>query len=311
MSGRPENGPEAAEKFLLSQLKPILRSRGFRPRRSLGQNFLFDPNTLRFIAAAARSGPRDIIFEVGTGPGLLTQYLAEVAGEVYSVEIDDALFEVASKMLAPHSNVHLIRGDVLAGKGRVDPAILDRIPDPPDPGGSIICVSNLPYSTATPIVVGLLEGEPRIRRLIVTVQREIGDRLLAPPGERTFGASTVLVRLHARTEALKSLPSKVFWPVPEVRSVVLKLDRRVPPLGLADYDEFKRFLRGLFTQRRKTLLRALSQNPAHPVSDHVARAGLAAVQLPPSRRVEAVEAEGILELFRALSTPRERDLSDS
>lgn len=298
--GRPEIDRPPEKKFRLSDVKPFLRARSFRPRRSLGQNFLGDPNSLRFISEAAEAGPRDSILEVGTGPGLLTQYLAEVAAAVYSVEVDPVLHEVASELLAPLANVHLIQGDILAGKQEVDRAILERIPTPREAGGSIVHVSNLPYSTAVPILVGLLEEEPRIRRMVVTVQEEIGDRLLSGPGRRSFGVFTVLVHLQAEVEPLKSLPPQVFWPRPEVRSTVIRVRRKDPPPALPDYGAFKGFLRGLFTLRRKSLMRGLRMNPASPAAAADARAALASVGVEPERRVEELDPRVVLDLFRAL-----------
>lgn len=253
---------------------------------------------LRFIADASGATGNDIVLEVGTGPGFLTQHLAERAGAVWSVEIDRALFEVASKMLSHLDNVHVIQGDILAGKSKVDPAILNRVPDPPTQDGSLIHVSNLPYSTAVPILLGLLEGEPRIRRQVVTVQKELADRLLAGPGSRTYGITSVLIHLQAEVELLKSLQRNVFWPVPEVRSTVVKITRREG--DIEGYGEFKGFLRGLFSQRRKSLLRGICSNPSHPAAEPVAREALAAVDVAPDCRVETLEPERILSLWRAL-----------
>ncbi|MCZ6602440.1 MAG: 16S rRNA (adenine(1518)-N(6)/adenine(1519)-N(6))-dimethyltransferase RsmA [Planctomycetota bacterium] len=284
----------------LSDVKPLLRSRGFRPRSALGQNFLSDPNTLRFIAGSAGATSRDLILEVGTGPGFLTQYLAEAAGSVYSVEVDPILFDVASVLLASRSNVHLIRGDILESKQTVAGEILEQIPDPPRTDGSIIHVSNLPYSVAVPIVIGLLEQEERIQRMVITVQREIADRLLASPGTKTYGVATVFVRLLADVRSLKSLPASVFWPVPEVRSTVLEICRTRPRIEDPEYRLFKAFARGLYTQRRKTLLRGMRGNPAGPIDDSTARTALDAVGVLPDRRVETLDPEALLGLFRAV-----------
>lgn len=296
----PDRKEGRGGRFVLSDVRPLLEARGFRRRRSLGQNFLCDPNTLRSIAEAAESSRSDSILEVGTGPGLLTQYLAEVAGAVWSIEIDPVLFEVASTLLEGLPDVHLLLGDVLAGKQRIDRAILERIPDPPDAGGVMICVSNLPYATAVPIIIGLLESEDRIDRMVVTVQQEVADRFLAGPGDRAYGVFTVLAHLRAEVSPIRKVAAGAFWPVPEVESAVLRIRRRVPAPDLSDYLDFKRFLRGLYTQRRKTLLRGLAGNPAWKTPSEAARAALQAVEVRPEDRVETLEPERILRLFRAL-----------
>ncbi len=212
------------------------------PPVKLGQNFLADTNLLDAIVRDAGLKPGDVVLEVGAGEGPLTERLAASAAHVHAIELDRTL-EPALRAVAALPNVDLHWGDAL----KLDLAALDPAPT--------AVVSNLPYAIATPLIIRTIEELPGVRRWTVMVQREIADRLSAPPGSRTYGAPSVLVQLACDTKVLRSVNPAVFKPPPRVGSSVIALHRTGPG---ADADT-RDLVRGAFLHRRKTLARSLSE----------------------------------------------------
>lgn len=226
-----------------ARIRALLASAGLRPDKSFGQNFLADPNIIRKIAHDADIDGRQVV-EIGAGTGALTAALAARAVMVVAYEVDESLAPVLDQTVAAIPNVDLRWADAAA----VD---LDR-----DLGdGRWVMVANLPYNVGTRIVLDALRSAPRIDRFVVMVQREVGERMLAEPGSKTYGLPSVVVGLHATGRMAMTVPPQVFEPPPRVESVVVHLDRLPAP---AEAEAAIAIAAAAFNQRRKMLRRSLA-----------------------------------------------------
>ena len=240
-----------------SYLSRRLAAAGLRPVSHYGQNFLIDLNLVDLIARSAELCETDVVLEIGTGVGSLTSRLSDQAGAVLTVEIDENLHRLASEELGGRPNVRLIHGDALRNKNSLRDdlmnqirAAMDRIGD----GARFMLVANLPYNIATPIICNLLHETPSPSRMVVTIQKELGDRMTASPGSKDYGALSVWVQSLCEVEVVRVLPPTVFWPRPKVHSAILRLDA-VPQWRerFVDLKYFHQTVRSLFFHRRKFL----------------------------------------------------------
>lgn len=191
-------------------------------------------------------GKGDRVLEVGAGLGSLTVALAEAGCQVLAVEFDRALVPAIEEVLAPHRPaVRLEIADAMRADWR---SLL--------PGGGWAMVSNLPYNLSVPLLLEMLERVPAISRFVVMVQREVGERLVARPGEDAYGAVSVRVAYLAAAEIVRRVPAAVFWPPPNVDSVLVRLVRHPPPVGVDPVALFRLVNEG-FAERRKTMANAL------------------------------------------------------
>ncbi|MDP9020434.1 MAG: 16S rRNA (adenine(1518)-N(6)/adenine(1519)-N(6))-dimethyltransferase RsmA [Actinomycetota bacterium] len=231
------------------EVADLLARHGLQPRRSLSQNFVVDPNTVRRIARLSGVGPADRVVEVGAGLGSLTLALLETGAQVTAVEIDRRLLAVLDEVVVP-AGARVVHGDAL----RLDwNALLG--------GEPWVLVANLPYHVATPLVADVLDQVPAVRRMLVMVQREVAERMAAGVGEPAYGALSVKVAYWARASLVGSVPPTVFLPRPEVESALVSIERRpVPAVDPAEvaFDELFDLVRAGFGQRRKMLRRALA-----------------------------------------------------
>jgi 16S rRNA (adenine1518-N6/adenine1519-N6)-dimethyltransferase len=246
-------------------------------KRKLGQHFLADPNILAVIGRLAELDPQDAVLEIGPGRGVLTRYLAARVRRVVAVELDRSL-EPALHDLPP--NVELVFGDAL----RVEL-----------PQQATKLVSNLPYSIATPLLVESLDGLPNVRSWCVMVQREVAERLFAPPGGKAYGAVSVLVQLATERTGFHPISRSVFRPRPNVDSALVAFRRAPLPAG---YTAVKRVVGAAFAHRRKTLPNALSL--AGIASREAVEAALGDLGRPPGTRAEELAPEEFLALEAAL-----------
>ena len=224
-----------------------LAARGLAPKRSLGQNFVVDPNTVRRLARLSGVGPGDQVLEIGAGLGALTRALVETGATVTAVEIDRGLAAVLRDELAP-MGVRVVEGDARA----LDwPAMLG--------SHRWHLVANLPYNVATPLVADLLDDVPQIASMLVMVQREVAERLAAGAGDDAYGAVSVKVAYWANARLAGRVPASVFLPRPKVESALISIVRRDEP-AVTDVDRERLFVlvRAGFAQRRKMLRRALA-----------------------------------------------------
>lgn len=229
-------------------VRQLLNAHGIRIKKRLGQNFLVDRNILQKIVAAAELEADDTVLEVGPGLGALTQALAERAGRVVAVEIDEQLIPVLRKTLAAYPNVTIVHADAL----RLDLGSLV-------PGAAKVkVVANLPYYITSPLLMHFLEADLPLERLVVMVQAEVAERLQAAPGSKAYGALTVAVQYRAEVTRVAKVPRTVFLPQPGVDSAILCLRLRPYPVRPKDEGLFFAVVRAAFAQRRKTLRNALA-----------------------------------------------------
>jgi 16S rRNA (adenine1518-N6/adenine1519-N6)-dimethyltransferase len=272
----------------------LLRRWNLRPDKRLGQNFFVDQGTLAKIVAAAELMPDDVVLEIGAGLGALTVPLAREAGHVVAVEKDGRLMPALRGVLTGLDNVTLIEGDVLD----LDPAALIASIRRPAPGVDYKVVSNLPYYATSAVLRHLLEASPRPRRMVVTVQREVAERIVAGPGRMSLLA--VSVQFYGRPRLLFRIKPGSFYPSPGVESAVVRVDaHETPPVDVEDVDGFFRVVRAGFSQRRKQLRNALAAGLARSPAEVVERLNEAGID--PRRRAQTLGLEEWIRVARALA----------
>lgn len=273
-----------------AEIRAILRRHDLHLKKRLGQHVLASPAILDRIVARAELSPKDTVLEVGAGLGTLTTRLAERAGHVVAVEVDEALIPALREATAPYPHVRIVQADVL----QLDLASLF-------PTGFVRkVVSNLPYRIASTLIVRLLEDVEGLERLVLTVQREVADRLVAAPGTKDYGLLTLLVRYRAHVQIAERIPPTAFLPPPRVESAVVVLRPHAPP-AVADEALLFRLLRAAFAQRRKQLRNAL-RPLGLPSGALEAAARKAGVDL--TQRGEALPLEAFISLTDVLSEHR-------
>lgn len=267
--------------------KTLLEEHAISPKKSLGQNFLHDPNTLEKIVATAELLPDDVVLEIGAGTGLLTERLAVAARRVIAVELDERLKPVLDQVLAVYPNVGVIYQDIL----NVDVAALFQ----QEP---YIVVANVPYYITSAILRHLLESPRRPRRLVLTVQTEVADRLAAQPDDMSI--LSVSVQFYGQPQVVARLNRAVFWPRPDVDSAIVRIDTYdQPPVDVPDEKTFFRVVRAGFGQKRKQLKNALSSGLSLKADETAAL--LTAAGIDPRRRAETLTLAEWAALARALA----------
>lgn len=264
--------------------KEILHKYGFKLSKSLGQNFLIDGNIIDNICTKAEITKKDYVLEIGPGIGTLTQELCERAGKVIAIELDKNLLPILDETLAGYDNVEIVQGDVL----RIDLHSLfkDKLPE-----GKVKVVANLPYYITTPIVMRLLEERLNIDRIVVMVQKEVALRMIASPGNKSYGSLSVAVQYYSDANIIVNVPSSVFIPRPNVDSAVIMLKvYDEPKVEVKDEKLLFKVVKGAFGTRRKTLLNALSLSNLDMTKDEVKEV-LTTCNIDPVRRGETLSIE--------------------
>jgi 16S rRNA (adenine1518-N6/adenine1519-N6)-dimethyltransferase len=259
----------------------LLRQYSLRSHKGLGQNFLQDESALRKIVAAADLGPADAVLEIGPGLGSLTRHLSLAARSVTAVELDQNLFPALNTILAPYPNVRLVQGDILA----LDPADLMDTP-------GYLVVANIPYYITSAVIRHLLaksphgKNQPSPRRIVLTVQKEVAERICAGPGRMSLLALSVQV--YGKPEVVATIPAGAFYPVPKVDSAVVRIDIYPEPVIPGQLLEtFFRLAKAGFGQKRKTLRNSL----ASLLGREKAESLLSAAGIDPQRRAETLSLE--------------------
>ncbi len=261
-----------SRKYLNAQA--LLREYGLQPKKSLGQNFLVDPNGLDKVMLAAGVGPKDTVLEIGAGLGSLTVLLAQAARQVVAMEIDRGLLPPLTNVTSAYKNVRIVEGDVL--KLPLEDLV---------PGEGYLVVANIPYYISSAIIRRLLEAETRPTRMVLTVQQEVAERICAKDGKQSLLALSVQVFGAPKIEA--RIPSGCFFPAPDVDSAVLSIALYPQPLIALDaLDDFFRLAHAGFSQKRKTLRNALSAGLGLPASE--TEKLLATAEIDPQRRAETL-----------------------
>ena len=265
----------------------VIQENGFTFHKKYGQNFLIDSHVIDKIISVADLDKNSRVLEIGPGIGTLTQYLAEVAGEVVAVEIDDKLIPILSKTLAEYDNVRVIHGDIL----KQDTEQIFG-------GKPFKIVANLPYYITTPIIMSLLESGVPAQSITVMIQKEVAERMQAAPGSKNYGALSLAVQYYAEPYLAANVPPNCFMPRPNVGSAVINLKRlETPPVSVKDPSQMFKLIRGAFNQRRKTLANAVANFDGVAFSREDVEKALEAMGLDTRVRGEALT----LEQFAALS----------
>ncbi len=260
----------------------IIQKYNFMFQKKFGQNFLIDTHVLDKIIRAAEVTKEDCVLEIGPGIGTMTQYLAENAGHVVAVEIDENLIPILQETLADYDNVTVLQADIL----HVDIGALAR-----EYGGGrpLKVVANLPYYITTPIIMSLLEGKAPVDNITVMVQKEVADRMQTGPGSKDYGALSLAVQYYAEPYIVANVPPNCFLPRPAVGSAVIRLKKWPRPAVEVQNPELMfKLIRASFNQRRKTLLNGLGNAAELPFSKEEIALAIAECGLEPSVRGETL-----------------------
>ena len=227
---------------------------GVHPRGKLGQNFLIDLNLLHLLHQSAELDKNDVVLEVGTGTGSLTGAMAQEAAVVVTVEVDSVMHEMAKQEHWDKDNIRFLFADILENKNRLNRHVLDVVREElgKSPERRFKLCANLPYQIATPLMSNLLLTDVPPYSMTVTIQKEVGDRIVAKPGKKDYGALAVWMQAQCDCRIIRIMPPSVFWPRPKVDSAIVQLKYnqkkrdRIPNLSF-----FHDFVRALFFHRRK------------------------------------------------------------
>lgn len=279
-----------------ARTKEILEKHGFSFKKSLGQNFLIDPNILKNIIYHAGIDKRSGVIEIGPGIGALTEHIARAAGKVVAYEIDDRLLPVLEDTLSPYSNVTVIHQDILDVD--LNAAIEEQFSDVDE----VTVVANLPYYVTTPIIMKFLMGKVPIERMVIMMQHEVADRITAVPGTKAYGSLSIAIQYYMDAEVSMVVPRTVFMPQPNVESAVLRLSRKAhPPASVVNEEFLFQVARGSFVQRRKTILNNLQTSlPQGKAKKEAIIAALTEAGIDPVRRGETLSIEEFANLSNAL-----------
>jgi len=301
--------PDSPVRQTQTYLRHLFQERGLRPKNKLGQNFLVDLNLIDFIVKNAELTREDMVLEVGTGTGSLTAGLADLAGAVLSVEIDANFHDLVQETLGHQVHVQFFHGDILKNKNHLNPHVMEKLHAGLQrfQGKHLKLVANLPYVVATPVISNLILSDLPFERMVVTVQWEIAERLMAHPGTKDYGALAILMQSLADVELLRKLPGSVFWPRPKVDSAIIRIwprpeKRKQVPNPL----HFRHFLRDLYAHRRKNLRGGLLSLPDKPWDKPTVDRKLAELNLDGNCRAETLDRETHLKLCEVFSAPLEK-----
>lgn len=289
----------------LSYLQDKFRRAGLLPQIRFGQNFLIDLNLIDLIMRTADLSTKDVVLEVGTGMGSLTTRMALFAGSVITVEIDPMLAQLAQQELAPFGNVSLLQRDALRNKNNLHDDVLKAVRDKMRDvhGSRFKLVANLPYNVATPIISNLLLTEPLVDKMVVTIQKELAERIAAKPKTKDYSALSIWVQSQCEVEIVRTMPPDVFWPRPKVDSAILSITPN-PQLRsrIANLEYFHETVRALFFHRRKFLRGVVVSAMKDKLSKEQVDKILAEAKLEANSRAEELPIDQIIDLTERLRT---------
>jgi 16S rRNA (adenine1518-N6/adenine1519-N6)-dimethyltransferase len=244
-----------------SYLRHLFARRGIFPRHRLGQNFLIDLNIHDLIVETAAVGPDDVILEVGPGAGALTALMAGRGASVVAIEVDPGMAKLAEEAVAGLPHARVLNTDALTNKNSLNPILIENVRTEMEArsGRGFKLVANLPYNVATPIITNLLVHPEVVPVLmVVTIQRELAERMIAAPGTPAYGALSILLQALAEVSIVRSLPPSVFWPRPKVDSAVVMIRPDPARRAAMDVSWFHKMVREIFLHRRKNLRHVLA-----------------------------------------------------
>ncbi|MGX7108798.1 16S rRNA (adenine(1518)-N(6)/adenine(1519)-N(6))-dimethyltransferase RsmA [Facklamia miroungae] len=285
------------EKFIAtpSRTSAIMKRYNIKMKKSLGQNFLVEPQILQKLIEVAEVDDETIVIEIGPGIGALTEFLALSAKRVLAFEIDQRFVNILQETLSPYKNVEVIHQDILkVDFNHQDYHFLHE-------AKRLVVVANLPYYITTPIIMHLLASQLPFHSLVMMMQKEVAERMTAQVGTKAYNSLTVAIQLQMKSELAFIVPRTVFIPKPNVDSAVLKLTKlEKNPYELDDSEAFQKFVQACFKQRRKTLwnnLKAYYQeiDPGQ-LEDYFAK-----VNMEPSRRAETLNLDEFIKLYLVIN----------
>lgn len=286
----------------IGTIQKILGENGFSFKKSLGQNFLINPDVCPSMAEAACAGERIGALEIGPGVGVLTAELCRRADKVIAIELDERLRPVLNKTLKDFKNCEVIFGDAM--KLDLQQLIADRFA-----GLEVVVCANLPYYITSPLVMRLLESRLPVRSVTVMVQKEAAVRLCAPVGSREAGAVTAAVAYYSVPRLLFEVPADSFLPAPKVDSAVIQLQiLDTPPVPVENEANFFRLIKAAFAQRRKTFVNSVSSSAG--IGKEVLTAALSALDISTSIRAEALTLGELAALSNRIFAPGGRKIAE-
>ncbi len=268
----------------MTTVRKILRDYGIRPIRSLGQSFLEDKNVINKILSVADILEDDTVVEIGAGIGIMTELLAKKAKKVIALDIDQRMTGILKERLGGYQNVDIIKTNVLEYDfSSVMPVLCAR---------KIKVIGNIPYNISSQILFRLLAFRSHISCMILMFQKELADRLIAPPGTKEYGIPSVFVSMYTKCSREMVIPRSCFYPQPKVTSAVMKMLIRDKPLSeLRDHDFFSRIVKIAFAKKRKTLLNNLRNSNLSGYSEKDMATALQNAGIDGMRRAETMTAE--------------------
>jgi len=288
---------------LLPQTKRLLRCCGLQARKRLGQHFLVDEEVLELIISTAELAPNDVVLEIGPGLGVLTRELVRQAGWVIAIELDDRLAATLGQTLASLNNVTVINENVL----HIDPGTLLReqsakLPPIIDRPYSYKVVANLPYYITSPVLRHFLEASVKPQTMVVMVQKEVAEAIVAEPGG--LSVLSISVQFYGKPRIIKYVPARCFYPVPEVDSAILRIDLHPEPaVAVADRKSFFELVRAGFTTPRKQIVNSLAQGLGLPKTDILSL--LEKANVVPQRRAETLTLNEWAKLWQIFTRVKE------
>ena len=289
---------------LLVQTRRLLRQSNLRVRKGLGQHFLIDGEVLKLITSAAKLTPADVILEIGPGLGILTKELARQAGWVTAIELDSKLAAILKQTLASLDNVTIINEDIL----KIDPtALLLKTKLPPATNSllSYKVVANLPYYITSPILRHFLEASVKPQIMVIMVQKEVAEAIVARPGQ--MSVLSISVQFYGEPSIVSYVPAHCFYPVPEVDSAILRINPYLQPAVAVTNESFFKLVRAGFTATRKQLANSLSQGLGLSKAEVLSL--LAEAHIVPQRRAETLTLDEWARLWQVFTRGRHADSS--
>lgn len=240
-----------------TEIQRLLAGAGVEPNKRLGQHFLIDLNLMQFLLSNAGITENDIVLEVGTGTGSLTGELVKRAGKVVAVECDEVLAAITKDQFEDKKNFEIVIADVLENKNTINHDVIAKLEKAScDFFGRVLLVANLPYNAASSVMLNLLDGTVVADSMIVTVQKEVADRMAAAAGSDDYGILSILLSAMGQCKMLRKLSPKVFWPEPQVDSAMVRFDRDKNKVAqIHNVPLFKETV-NLFMNHRRKMMRA-------------------------------------------------------
>ena len=285
------------------QIQQLLASAGGVPKKRLGQHFLIDLNLLRLLVNCPQIRPDDVVLEVGCGTGSITEALAVQAGYVIAVDLDPIVARIAQAQLADCSNVEIINTDILATKHRINAQVTDRIEAARAiHSGRLLLVANLPYHIASPLMINLVVTSPPVDVMVVTIQKEVADRMMASPGSGAYGGLSILLQGTGQLDLVRVLRPTVFWPKPLVDSAIVSYAYSSQKAGRIPNMSLFQDVIDLFMRHRRKMLQATVKKTGGHLGTHTDWPQIfAQCHVDPTLRPNQLQVQDYVALARAIS----------